>query len=230
VNRHPPRGPDSPEPGSPEDAEERARSRIPIVDKRVVSGEGSDREADLHGFGSGDAASPDPGSLSERPAAERLAADRLDQLLRLKADFENYRKRVIREQTDIVERASLRLVEKLLPVLDDFERGLEAARKEGAENIFRGLELVLTHLRTVLEAEGLERVSVEGSVFDPHQHEAVSSVPGDVDEPTVLEVVRPGYRVKGRTIRPALVHVSTPEETPAQTPAQTHEGSPEEGA
>ena len=229
MNRHPPRGPDSPEPGSPED--ERARSRIPIVDKRVVSGEGSDREADLHGSGSGDAASPDPGSVSERPvserpAAERLAADRLDQLLRLKADFENYRKRVIREQTDIVERASLRLVEKLLPVLDDFERGLEAARKEGAENIFRGLELVLTHLRTVLEAEGLERVSAEGSVFDPHQHEAVSSVPGDVDEPTVLEVVRPGYRVKGRTIRPALVHVSTPEETPAQT----HEGSPEEGA
>ena len=142
-----------------------------------------------------------------------LAEDRLDQLKRLKADFENYRTRVIREQTDLVERASLRIVERLLPVLDDLERALEAARThEPSDAIVRGVELVFKHLHEVLVDEGLERVRAEGA-FDPQEHEAVSSVPGDVDEPTVLEVVRPGYKLKGRTIRPALVHVSVPEQT-----------------
>ena len=145
--------------------------------------------------------------------AQKLADDRLDQLKRLKADFENYRTRVIREQTDLVERASLRIVERLLPVLDDLERALSAARThEPSEAIVRGIELVYKHLHETLVDEGLERVQAEGA-FDPQEHEAVSSIPGDVGEPTVLEVVRPGYKLKGRTIRPALVHVSVPEPT-----------------
>jgi molecular chaperone GrpE len=103
-------------------------------------------------------------------------------------------------------------VEQLLPVFDDFERGVAALRTHtDDEKLVRGLEIVLERLRAVLEAEGLERVEAHGP-FDPHEHEAVSSTPGDVTEPTVLEVVRPGYRLKGRTIRPALVHVTTPEE------------------
>lgn len=143
--------------------------------------------------------------------AQKLADDRLDQLKRLKADFENYRTRVIREQTDLVERASLRIVERLLPVLDDLERALEAAKThEPSDAIVRGIELVYKHLHEVLVDEGLERVQAEGA-FDPQEHEAVSSVPGDVGEPTVLEVVRPGYKLKGKTIRPALVHVSVPD-------------------
>lgn len=140
--------------------------------------------------------------------AAKLAEERMDQLLRLKADFENYRKRVIREQTELVERASLRIVEKLFPVLDDLDRALDAA--EGNESIVRGIELVKKQLNDVLAQEGLERVEAEGA-FDPHEHEAVSSIPGDVAEPTVLEVVRPGYKLKGKTVRPALVHVTVPE-------------------
>jgi molecular chaperone GrpE len=140
--------------------------------------------------------------------AVKLAEERMDALLRLKADFENYRKRVIREQTELVERASLRMVEKLFPVLDDLDRALQAA--QGNDAIVRGIELVKKQLHDVLEAEGLERVTAEGA-FDPNEHEAVSSVPGAVDEPTVLEVVRPGYKLKGRTVRPALVHVTVPE-------------------
>lgn len=176
------------------------RPRVPIVDKRGSSREdagGEEREQAAH--------APDP--LAE---AQQLASDRLDQLKRLKADFENYRKRVIREQTDLVERASLRIVERLLPVMDDLERALEAARThEPSDAIVRGIELVYEHLHEVLLDEGLEHVEAHGA-FDPHQHEAVSSVPGDVAEPTILEVVRPGYKLKGRTIRPALVHVSIP--------------------
>jgi len=191
--------------------------RFPIVDKR-----GSQRPA-----GEKPAETPPPREGSaELAEARKLAEERLDQLLRLKADFENYRKRVIREQTDLVERASLRIVEQLLPVFDDFERAVAAIRthtdhdgaKRLAQNdaLVRGLEIVLERLRGVLEVEGLERVEAEGA-FDPHEHEAVSSVPGDVREPTILEVVRPGYRLKGRTIRPALVHVTTPESTEGES-------------
>lgn len=161
---------------------------------------------------------PDDEVPAEKPdavlEATKLADDRLDQLKRLKADFENYRTRVIREQTDLVERASLRIVERLLPVLDDLERAFEAAKMhEPSDAIVRGIELVYKHLHEVLVDEGLERVQAEGA-FDPQEHEAVSSVPGDVGEPTVLEVVRPGYKLKGKTIRPALVHVSVPDPAP----------------
>ena len=175
--------------------------RIPVVDRRASSGAGEEP-------------APAPARATDELAdAKQLAEDRLDQLLRLKADFENFRKRVIREQTDLIERASLRIVEQLLPVFDDFERGVSSLRAHtDDEALVRGLEIVLERLRGVLEAEGLERVEAEGA-FDPHEHEAVSSVPGNVSEPTVLEVVRPGYRLRGKTIRPALVHVTMPAQT-----------------
>lgn len=135
-----------------------------------------------------------------------------NQLLREAADYANYKQRLVREQTDLVERASLRVVEKLLPVVDDLERALQAAAThEGSDALIKGVELVHKQLHDVLMQEGLERVITEGA-FDPHEHEAVSSVPGDVAEPTILEVVRPGYKLKGKTIRPALVHVSVPVE------------------
>lgn len=157
-------------------------------------------------------------TLEEQLAeAHRLAEERLDQLKRLKADFENSKQRMIREQTEIVERASRRIVERMLPVLDDFERSLHAAREHGGDDgIVRGVELVLKQLHDVLVSEGLERIDAEGRPFDPYEHEAMSSHAGEVDEPTVLEVVRPGYRLKGRTIRPALVRVSTPPEGGAE--------------
>jgi len=152
---------------------------------------------------------------------KQLADDRLDQLMRLKADFENFRKRELREKTELVERASFRVVEQLLPVLDDFDRAIGALRTHTDDDaLIRGLELVLTRLRGVLESEGLEKVMAEGA-FDPHEHEAVTSVPGDVDEPTVLEVVRPGYKLKGKTIRPALVQVAMPKPTQDATPERS---------
>jgi molecular chaperone GrpE len=155
---------------------------------------------------------PEPAVSNEE--LQQLADDRLDQLLRLKADFENFRKRELREKTELVERASFRVVEQLLPVLDDFDRAIGALRTHTDDDaLIRGLELVLTQLRGVLESEGLEKVMAQGP-FDPHEHEAVASIPGDVDEPTVLEVVRPGYRLKGKTIRPALVQVAVPSSAP----------------
>jgi molecular chaperone GrpE len=186
------------------------RPRVRVHDKRVSSKDAPDEPTP-------------PASAAE---AEALAEERLDQLMRLKADFENFRKRVIREQTELVERASLRIVERLLPVLDDLERALEAARQhEPSEAIVRGIELVFNQLHDALVEEGLERVRAEGA-FDPQEHEAVSSVTGDVAEPTILEIVRPGYKLKGKTIRPALVHVSLPEQSQdgASAPPSDQEG------
>jgi molecular chaperone GrpE len=195
MTQGPPRG------GNPDDDSDRPRIRV--HDKRLERRDAPPPE-------------PDGGAgRNELAEARDLAEDRLDQLKRLKADFENYRKRVIREQTELVDRASLRIVERLLPVVDDLERALRAAREhDPGEALVRGLELVHRHLHEVLVDEGLERLEAEGA-FDPQHHEAVSSVPGDVSEPTILEVVRPGYKLKGRTIRPALVHVSVPELTAA---------------
>jgi molecular chaperone GrpE len=143
---------------------------------------------------------------------QQLADDRLDQLMRLKADFENFRKRELREKTELVERASARVAERLLPVLDDLERAIDAARTHATDDpLLRGVELVAQQLHNVLSEEGLEQVVTEGA-FDPAHHEAVASVPGDVAHPTVMQVVRPGYKLKGRTIRPALVQVQVPQE------------------
>jgi molecular chaperone GrpE len=183
------------------------KPKIQVTDKRGVP-RPRDGEADAEEQRVPREESSDEAVERDIDAAAQLAEERMDALLRLKADFENYRKRVIREQTELVERASLRIVEKLFPVLDDLDRALEAA--QGNDGIVRGIEIVKKQLHAVLAEEGLERVEA-GGPFDPNEHEAVSSVPGDVDEPTVLEVVRPGYKLKGRTVRPALVHVTVPE-------------------
>lgn len=176
----------------------------------------------------------EPNASDETEGAElselqRLADDRLDQLMRLKADFENFRQRVVREQTELVDRASLRIVEQLLPVLDDLGRALGAARERRTDDaLLRGVELIHEQLNAVLVAEGLEEVDAEGA-FDPNDHEAVMSVPGDVDEPTILEVVRPGYKLRSRTIRPALVQVSVPEDA-GGVPSTEDEDAEDEGA
>ena len=118
---------------------------------------------------------------------------------RIQADFENYRKRVLRQQTEHLERASEGLVSKLLPVLD----ACEAAEAHGATDV----EPVHAALLDLLEKEGLERLDAQGAPFDPNVHEAVMHEEGD-GEPTVSEVLRTGYLFKGRVLRPAMVKVA----------------------
>jgi len=142
--------------------------------------------------------------------SKREAAEHLDDLRRLKAEFENYRKRVLREQTQIVERASQQLVEKLLPILDNFELALIAAdRTKDYEALVRGVEIVFGELMDLLHKEGLQKIDALGKPFDPTQHEAVLEV-GDgppEGDPVVAEVVRNGYTHKGKVVRPAMVKV-----------------------
>jgi molecular chaperone GrpE len=134
----------------------------------------------------------------------------LDTLRRVQAEFENYRKRVIKEQTALVDRATGGLVEQLLPVLDSFELALknfDAAGSQDTESVRKGVELVYAELLGVLEKAGLSRVEAEGKPFDPNVHEAVMQEEGD-GEPVVTDVLRTGYTLKGRVLRPAMVKVS----------------------
>ena len=134
----------------------------------------------------------------------------LDTLRRVQAEFENYRKRVIKEQTALVDRATSGLVEQLLPVLDSFElalKNLDAAGSDDIESVRKGVELVYAELLGVLEKAGLSRIEAEGKPFDPNVHEAVMQEEGD-GEPVVTDVLRTGYTLKGRVLRPAMVKVT----------------------
>jgi molecular chaperone GrpE len=148
--------------------------------------------------------------LSELARLEAERTEALDTARRVQADFENYRKRVLREQTALVERATERLVEDLLPVLDSFDGALgslaEPDSPEGAK-VRDGVVGIRAQLVTVLEKAGLERIDATGAEFDPNEHEAVMQDDGDGD-PRVGEILRTGYRLKGRVLRPAMVRVS----------------------
>jgi len=148
--------------------------------------------------------------LDDLARAQRERDEYLEHLQRVQADFENYRKRMLREQTALVERATERLVEELLPVLDSLESAVAAVAATGGDELAKvrkGLELVQAEMLGVLEKAGLSRIEAEGKPFDPNEHEAVLQEDGD-GEPVVSEVVRTGYRLKGRVLRPAMVRVT----------------------
>jgi molecular chaperone GrpE len=141
-------------------------------------------------------------------ALRRERDELLDTSRRLQADFENYRKRMLREQTAVTERATEGLIEDLLPVLDSFEMALvHFGDDTEVERVRKGVDLVYAELLGVLEKVGLERIDGVGVPFDPNEHEAVMHDEGD-GEPVVGEVMRTGYRLKGRTLRPAMVKVT----------------------
>jgi molecular chaperone GrpE len=148
--------------------------------------------------------------LSQLSQLEGERNELADTLRRVQADFENYRKRVLREQTALVERATERLVADLLPVLDSFDGAVGSfgsADTPEAEKVRDGVLSIRAQLGTVLEKAGLERVDATGAEFDPNEHEAVMQDDGD-GEPRVAEILRTGYRLKGRVLRPAMVRVT----------------------
>jgi molecular chaperone GrpE len=146
--------------------------------------------------------------LEKRVAeAEAQRDEYLNQLQRVAADFENYRKRAAREQESLVRRAHERLVKELLPVLDDLERALQAAADHEEAKLEEGVQLVARELRDALKREGLVEIETNGR-FDPHVHEALLSQPSEQEEGAVLEVLQKGYRLGDRVLRPARVVVS----------------------
>ena len=143
--------------------------------------------------------------LDERTDAERERDEYLDSLQRLQADFENYRKRVVRTSEDAVVRAAGDIVAKLLPVLDAFD--LARAHFSGIESDeTRALDQARGLLLDTLAKEGLERIDEVGVAFDPQRHDAVAHVDGD-GEQVIDDVLRAGYLWKGAVLRPAMVRV-----------------------
>jgi molecular chaperone GrpE len=144
----------------------------------------------------------------EEPAAEESAAAPDESYLRLAADFDNYRKRVAREQVELTRRANERLLNELLPVLDDLERALEAAAEHEEAKLEEGVRLVHRSLLGLVERHGLSEIETEGA-FDPHVHEALLAQPGEgAAEGSVLQVLQKGYRLGDKVLRPARVIVA----------------------
>ena len=150
-----------------------------------------------------EAPAPDPVAILEAERDEYLAL-----VQRVQADFENYRKRAVRDQERLVAHAHERLVRELLPILDDLERALGAAEKHEEAKLIEGVKLVERSLRSALRKEGLVEIETDGA-FDPHVHEALLTQPSADAEPgSVLEVVQRGYRLGDRIVRPARVIVA----------------------
>ena len=142
-------------------------------------------------------------------ATEGQAREYLDDLQRLKAEFDNYRKRMIREQTSVIESANQELASKLLPVIDNLERAIAAAEDGPREGFVEGVKMVHSQLVDVLKGEGLQEVDPRGHPFDPRECEAVMALLSDDHEDnTVIEVHQKGYKWKDRLLRPAMATVS----------------------
>jgi molecular chaperone GrpE len=151
---------------------------------------------------------------TERADAEvaKLATDLEDlrqTLLRRQADFDNYRKRIEKERTEDTKRATARLIEGLIPVIDGFEHALAAHREAEYENYRKGFELIYKQLLDNLARLGVERIDPAGKMFDPHLHQAMDRAEtSDHEDGAILQVFQPGYIFHGRVLRPAMVRVA----------------------
>ncbi|NLB66668.1 MAG: nucleotide exchange factor GrpE [Lentisphaerae bacterium] len=158
-------------------------------------------------------AEPTPESLeAAAPTAETEAPEPLQhQLLRLQADFDNFRKRTAREKQEWIQFASEQLARDILPVLDHFELGLSDSQKNGAGSAFvEGFQLIYNQFRTALEKNGIVGMEPEGELFDPNFHEAMTYMPSDtVPEGHVVTQTRRGYKIGAKLLRAAQVIVSS---------------------
>jgi molecular chaperone GrpE len=166
----------------------------------------------------GDSPAPDAsrlfaesGSSDELLAAIEQRDSYLEALRQLQADFENYKKRVVRDQQEYAEMKSVKLMEELLPIVDNFSLALASleGKDSATKKLRKGIELVYAELFALLEKQGLEKIDAEGAIFDPEFHDAVSHEDnGEHEQEIVTEVLREGYKVRGKVVRPAMVKVA----------------------
>ena len=144
----------------------------------------------------------------EVEAVTRERDEYLEALQRLKAEFDNYRKRVARDQQELAARAHERLVRELLPVLDDLERAVQAAVEHGESMVADGVRLVHRSIAELLAREGVVEVETNG-LFDPHTQEALLTQPSDEPEGAVIQVLQRGFKLGDHILRPARVVISS---------------------
>lgn len=160
-----------------------------------------------------------PEQVEELKTRAARSDENWDRLLRTTADFDNFKKRAARERLDAIKFANESLIQKLIPVLDNFEVALAAAQNsstEGLKSLQDGVNMIQTQLRSVLLESGLEEVDATGKAFDPNLHEAVSEQESvEVPDGHVLQQLRKGYKLRERLLRPATVIVA---KAPAANP------------
>lgn len=154
-------------------------------------------------------AMPAPDALA---TAKKEAADNYERYLRAVADLENFRRRTVREKDELRQFAASGVLEDLMPVMDNLGLALTAAKQPNAEikSLVGGVEMVLTQLKSALSSHGLKEINPVGQAFDANAHEAIAAQPSsDVPEGNVITVVRTGFSLNGRLLRPASVVVSS---------------------
>lgn len=158
--------------------------------------------------------SPETGTAEAAPVEDKAAAleaelkEKSDRILRLQADFENFRRRTAKEKEELAAVITQNILGDLLPLLDNFERAMAVEQSDG-EAFQKGVEMIFTQLREVLDKHGLQSIEAEGQTFDPNFHQAVMRVEdSDAPDGTITQVLQKGYQAKGRVIRPAMVQVA----------------------
>ena len=146
----------------------------------------------------------------KKPTDEEIIAELTDTLQRLQAEFENYKKRIDRENAEFVKYAKAELVYKLLPLLDTFEIALKNTSDK--EKFVKGIEIVYAQLFSTLESEGLKPIEALGKKFDPYLHEVMLKEKSDKEDGVVLEELQKGYMLNGRVLRHSKVKISEKEE------------------
>lgn len=175
----------------------------------------------------------DDGAPSAEEVLKQELAKTNDRYLRMAADFDNFRKRQVKERQDLVAYANETMVLDVLPVLDNLERALGAIggakdSADGHAGVIKGVELTMRMFQQILARNGVERIKAVGLKFDPHFHEAIAQVPSDGAEPeTVVEEAEAGYSLNSRVIRPAKVKVAKP---PAPAPQEEEKAKEETDA
>lgn len=158
--------------------------------------------------------SPETETAEAAPVEDKASAleaelkEKSDRILRLQADFENFRRRTAKEKEELAAVITQNILGDLLPLLDNFERAMAVEQTDG-EAFQKGVEMIFTQLREVLDKHGLQSIEAEGQTFDPNFHQAVMRVEdSDAPDGTITQVLQKGYQAKGRVIRPAMVQVA----------------------
>ncbi len=160
---------------------------------------------------------------------KQLADENFDKYLRAMAELDNYRKRVAKEYQEREAEANRNLIAKLLPVLDNFDRALEAAKNHGEkseafESFYQGIKLIDQQIHDLLEQEGLKEFNSKGEEFDPNRHDAMLVIETDEHEPgTVLDEIERGFAYRGKVLRHARVTVSKRRTPPQEQPSAAGE-------
>ena len=201
---------------APLEEQEAAQQAEPqVVEAEVIEPE---EAKDASGEDEGDASEPesevdaaDAEPVDELAQAKQEAADARDSYLRLKAEWDNFRKRTAAEREQEKVRASEKLVKDLIPVIDDLERAIDHAKQSGeGGSLTEGVEAVLAKWLQIFEKHKVTQIEAVGEQFDPNKHQAVGTQPDDsVPEETVLNVYQKGYQMGERVLRPAMVVTST---------------------